>query len=116
MGRDGIVGCLSVTGSLTSLDGESRQLRLPRMNPFPKLGRPVVRPSPTNCQGAPSRSRAAAILGGDCSPLPEVTSDVINVAANYPVENVKRDRRAVARSPWGTWVNRILNAHRAVRP
>jgi len=48
--------------------------------------------------------------------LPEMATDVIDLAANYAVENVKRDRpngRQVAGV--GQWLERMLSS-RAARP
>ena len=43
MSQVGIMNFLSLNRSLTGQGGEIRQLRLPRMNPFPKLDARIVR-------------------------------------------------------------------------
>jgi hypothetical protein len=94
-----------VNRSVTSLAGESRALRLPSAPQFPRLNQRISRPV-TVCAPA--------------GVLPEMTTDVINVAAGYAVENVKRDRnepRSWVRFGWGHLVARMLGySHRAARP
>ena len=105
MARDGMAGLFSVNRSVTSLANESRQLRLPTMNQFPKLNQRISRP---------------AVMCMPAGTLPEMTTDVIDVAAGCAVENVKRDRsetRSSARLSLGQLVGRVLGySHRAARP
>lgn len=95
----------SVNRSVTSLASESRQLRLPTMSSFPKLDKRISR---------------AVVLCPPAGLLPEMTTDVLDVAAGYAVENVKRDRSErplPARLSLGHWVGRIMGyGHRAARP
>jgi hypothetical protein len=60
------------------------------------------------------------LIGGLDASLPEMTTDVLNVATGYVVENVKRDRVESLPAPgfsWGLLVGRVLgNSHRAARP
>jgi hypothetical protein len=120
MSRDGIMDFLSLNRSLTNQGGEMRQLRLPRMNPFPKLDARIVRSD--NQGGVPrcvSRPvpRGTVIIEGGYGCLPEMATDVIDPSASYAVENVKRERSNV--SPWsrlgfGHLVGRMLSSsHRA---
>jgi len=90
---------------------------LPRFNQFPKLDGEAARQVKTT-NAAPARpARSGAVLlacGGGA--LPEMATDVIDLAANYAVENVKRDRpngRQVAGV--GQWLERMLSS-RAARP
>jgi hypothetical protein len=51
--------------------------------------------------------------------LPEMTTDVLGVAAGYAVENVRRDRGEIrfARPGFWHWIVRLLGyGHRAARP
>ena len=104
MARNDRADLFSVNRSVTSLASESRQLRLPTMSSFPKLDKRISRPAVLCPAGA----------------LPEMTTDVIDVAAGYAVENVKRDRnepRSSARLSLGHLVGRVLGyGHRAARP
>ncbi len=110
---------LSLNRSLTNLGGEMRQLRLPRMDPFPKLDGRIVRSD--NPNGAPRIAarpvaRGAVIIEGGCGCLPEMATDVIDTSASYAVGNVKRERSDG--SPWsrlgfGQMVGRMLGSHRA---
>jgi len=119
MSRDGIMDFLSLNRSLTNQGGELRQLRLPRMNPFPKLDARIVRSdSHDGVSRKVSRpvARGTVIIEGGYGQLPEMATDVIDTAASYAVENVKRDRAQV--SPWsrmglGHLVGRMLGSHRA---
>ena len=119
MSRDGIMNFLSLNRSLTNLGGETRQFRLPHMNPFPKLDARVVRSDNHNgVQHSLSRpvTRGTVIIEGGYGQLPEMATDVIDAAAGYAVENVKRDRSST--SPWsriglGHLVGRMLGSHRA---
>lgn len=118
---NGIMNFLNMNGSLTSLNGEARQFHLPRMNQFPKLNSRIVRPTNDSEQRLVSRpvARGTVIIGGASGPLPEMATDVIDLSANYAVENVKRERS----HPWpwsraglGHLVGRMLgNSHRAAR-
>ena len=80
----GIAGFLNVNGSVKNAGDDSRQMRLPTMSAFPKLERGVVRQS--------SGAKSSFVLGAQAGGIPEMTSDLIDVAAGYAVENVKRDR------------------------
>jgi hypothetical protein len=119
MSRDGIMDFLSLNRSLTNRGGEMRQLRLPRMNPFPKLDARIVRSdNPNDAPRSVSRpvTRGTVIIEGGYGRLPEMATDVIDTAASYTVENVKRDRSNM--SPWsrvgfGHLVGRVLGSHRA---
>ena len=119
MSRDGIMDFLSLNRSLTNQGGEMRQLRLPRMNPFPKLDARIVRPDNHNgglrCVSRPV-TRGTVIIEGGYGCLPEMATDVIDTSAGYAVENVKRERSNT--SPWsrigfGHLVGRMLGSHRA---
>jgi len=121
VGREEIMSYLSVNRSLTNQDGELRQFRLPRMNPFPKLDSRVVR-STDGDGGSRSASRpvkrGAVIIEGGCGCLPEMATDVIDISASYAVENVKRERSGS--NPWsrvgfGHLIGRVLGSHRAAR-
>jgi len=109
----GIIGFLNVNQGVTSLNGESRQYRLPKVSPFPKLDRRIV--------SAPVSSVRPEVLPVGCKAageLPEVATDLIDVDSNYSVENVKRDRSAVR--PWsraglGMLVGRVLGGDRTAR-
>ena len=122
MRRDGFANFLSVSGSLMSLDSEVRQLRLPRMNPFPKLDQRIVHASRNAAAAAgarPAAGRGALIIEGGRGTLPEVATDVIDVTAQYAVENVKRDRGGAHPGPrtgWGQWLGRVWGGHRAAQP
>jgi hypothetical protein len=118
---DDIMSFLSLNRSLSNVGGEMRQFRLPRMNPFPKLdGRIVRSTNKSGVQRTVSRpvARGAVIIEGGLGCLPEMATDVIDVSANYAVENVKRQRSDG--SPWsrvglGHLVGRMLSSHRAGR-
>src|SRR6266478_7198588 len=95
MSQLGMTGFLSLNRSLTSLGGEMRQFRLPRMNPFPKLDSRIVHsPGGNGVARSVSRpvARGAVIIEGGCGCLPEMATDVIDTSAGYTVENVKRER------------------------
>ena len=121
MSRDGIMDFLSLNRSLTNQGGEMRQFRLPRMNPFPKLDARVVRSDNHNgVQHSLSRpvTRGTVIIEGGYGQLPEMATDVIDAAAGYAVENVKRERSKI--NPWtrlgfGHLVGRMLGSHRAAQ-
>ena len=114
MPRDRIMGLMSVNRSLTSLGSESRQLQLPTMTQFPKLDHKHSRPTPISAR------EGLVVIGGAAGALPEMTTDVIDVAVGYAVENVKRERgepRPTACLSLGRLVVRMLGySHRAVRP
>jgi hypothetical protein len=124
MANDGIMGFLNVNRSLTNLGDESRRFRLPTMNPFPKLDQRIVRSADGGERPAvPVRTvaaRSAVLIDAQVGSLPEMATDVIDVAAGYAVENVKRDRlddRPWSRVGLGQLVGRMLgNSHRAARP
>lgn len=92
MARNDMAGLFNVNRSVTSLAAESRQLRLPAMHSFSKLRQNFSRPV-TMCVAA--------------GVLPEMTTDVIDVAAGYAVENVKRDR-SERRTGLREWLGRML--------
>lgn len=122
MSRDGITKFLSVNRSLTSLGGETRQLQLPRMNPFPKLDNTVIRSGAAGERRTVSAHTPAqpgtVIISGDVGLMPEVVTDMIDPAAAYVVENVKRDHgpsRPGSRLGLGHWIGRLLGSHRAAR-
>ena len=117
MSSEGIMSFLSLNRSLTNLGDESRRFRLPRMNPFPKLDRRVVRrePLPTMSRAA----RGAVLLSGPVGGLPEMATDVIDPRANYAAENIKRDRSSARLLPGarlGLWMDRMWGNRRAARP
>jgi len=121
MSRDGIMDFLSLNRSLTNRAGEMRQFRLPRMSPFPKLDARIVR-SDNHHELPRSVSRSVArgtvIIEGGYGQLPEMATDVIDTAASYAVENVKRERSKT--NPWprmgfGYLVGRMLGSHRAAQ-
>lgn len=121
MSSESITNYLSVNKSLTSLGDGSRRLRLPRMNPFPKLDGRVVQRTCAAARSSTSQRAAcgAVIIGGQAGSLPEMATDVIDPRANYTAENVKRDRSSA--SVWlgaglGQLVDRMLGSHRAARP
>jgi len=121
MSRDNVTGFLSLNRSLTSLGGEMRQFRLPRMNPFPKLDSRIVHsPGGNGVTRSASRpvARGAVIIEGGYGCLPEMATDVIDTSASYTAENVKRERSSS--NPWsrvgfGHLVGRMLGSHRAAR-
>src|SRR5260221_843167 len=78
MARRDIAGLFSVNGSVMSLGGGSRPMRLPTMNQFPKLNHKVI--------------SQPAMIDRPVGKLPEMTTDVIDVAAGYAVKNVRRGR------------------------
>ena len=121
MSTEGIMNFLSLNKSLTSLGDESRRLRLPRMNPFPKLDGRIVRQMCARAERSSSaRGTCGAIIpGGSVSSLPEMATDVIDPRANYAAENVKRDRsgtRLWSGAGLGHFVGQMLGSHRAARP
>ena len=110
---------MNVNGSLRSLPGESREFRLPRLNPFPKLSGPGLRVASTARPAARPVQSGAVLLARGSGMLPEMTTDVIDQDANYAVENVKRDRpngRPKAGVGLGRLLGRMLGEHHAARP
>src|SRR5687768_11515184 len=101
MGGRRAASYLSLQRNLWSDSGEIRFLRLPRFNPFPKLDRSAVVPSPL--AGGANVRKAGPVAPGTIidagSPLPEIAGDMINTSTSYAVSNVKRGD---ARSS-GTW-------------
>ena len=78
--------------------GDARQVRTTNASPV----RPV-------------RSGAVLLACGGGA-LPQMATDVIDLAANYAVENVKRDRPNVRQlAGVGQWIERMLGS-RAARP
>jgi hypothetical protein len=105
MMRDGIAGLMNINRSVAGFGDESRPLRLPAAYPFPRLNRRICAPT---------------VLCATAVALPEMTTDVLDVAAGYAVENVKRDRweiRSAPRPGVRHWLVRLLGyGHRAARP
>jgi len=110
-----MTGFLTLNRNLTTDVGGGRTLQLPRMNPFPKLDRRVALAAtePVATVGTRhSPSRCGMTVIADVGPLPEMTTDVIDEAANFPVENVRRTDSRM-RGPWsragfGQLVGRML--------
>ena len=118
MSQAGIMSFLSLNRTLTNQGGEIRQLRLPRMNPFPKLDARIVQQSNHGLQGATTCpvARGNVIITCGSGHLPEMATDVIDTTASYAVENVKRERaRPWSRVGFGHLVGRMLESHRAAR-
>lgn len=121
MSRDNMTNFLSLNRSLTNLNGEVRQFHLPRMNPFPKLNRNVVRSAHDGEPRVVPRpvARGTVLMTGAHGPLPEMATDVIDVSANFAVENVRRERSdswSWSRVGLSHWFGRLLgNSHRAAR-
>ena len=110
MSAHSITTFLSLNRNLTS-GGGGREFRLPRMNPFPQLN--------TRLAVRSTVSPGGATILGDCGPLPEMTTDVIDSASGYAVENVKLERgdgRSRSRMGWNFWVGRMWGGQRVVRP
>jgi hypothetical protein len=114
MARKDMAGLFNVNRSVTSLGGESRPLRLPTMSQFPKLNQKGLRTA------AISAHDGVAVIGGLTGSLPEMTTDVLDLAADYAVENVKRDQKKSRSSMsfgLGNLVERMWgSSHRAARP
>src|SRR5436190_22930592 len=95
MSRDSMTSFLSLSRSLTNLGGEARHFRLPKMNPFPRLDARIVRSvEDGEHRFAPARNvaaRGAVVIEAQVGSLPEMATDVIDLAAGYAVENVKRE-------------------------
>jgi len=90
-----------------------------RFNPFLKLNAGESRRGQMP-DAMPTRAlwSGAVLLARGGGALPEVATDVIDLAANYAVENVKRDRptrRSVTGQGLGQWLERMLSS-RAARP
>lgn len=110
---------MNVNGSLTGSQAESREFRLPRMNPFPKLSGHGLRVASTTVPAGRSASGGMMLPARGSGALPEMATDVIDQDANYAVENVKRDRangRLGAGVGLGRWLNTMLGGHHAARP
>ncbi|MBM3860611.1 MAG: hypothetical protein FJ395_13300 [Verrucomicrobia bacterium] len=90
-----------------------------RLNQFPKLnGEQARRGRMANAMPVRPVRSGAVLLACGGGALPEVATDVIDLAANYAVENVKRDRpngRQAAGVGLGQWLERMLSS-RAARP
>jgi hypothetical protein len=87
------------------------------LNQFLKLNsEDAWRVRTTNAAPArPARSGAVLLACGGGA-LPEMATDVLDLAANYAVENVKRDRSHRRPSAGvGQWLERVLSS-RAARP
>jgi hypothetical protein len=114
MARYDIAGLIRVNRSVTSLGAESRPMQLPTASPFPRLDQRISRTA------AISTRDGVAVIGGLAGALPEMTTDVLDVAGGYVVENVKRERiesRSALRFGLGQLMGRMLgNSHRAARP
>ena len=124
MAREIMTNFLSLNRSLTNLGGESRHFRLPKMNPFPKLDNRIIRPTHSSelnrTSARTSAGHGAVVIEAQVGSLPEMATDVIDVAAGYAVENVKREPRSPtgwSRMGFGHLVGRMLGtSHRAARP
>lgn len=108
---------MNVNGSVTNLREASLPLSLSRVNQFPKLDGAAARQVNTT-NATPARLAASRtvllVCGGGA--LPEMATDVIDPAANYAVENVKRDRpngRRRAGVGLGQWLERVLGSRAA---
>ena len=115
----GMANLMNVNGSLRSLPGESREFRLPRLNPFPKLAGQGLRVVSTSRPAARAVSSGTVLLTRGSGTLPEITTDVIDQNASYAVENVKRDRpnsRRWAGVGLGRLLGQMLSGHHAARP
>ncbi len=100
---------LKVNSNLTSASRETREFRLPRMKPFPKLERPTAAATARSYSGA-------TVIAGNAADLPEMATDVIDPSLHYGAENVRRLNNPRPRFGWGRWMGRILSGHRAARP
>ena len=117
MARGIMANLMNVNRSVTGLSDESRGLRLPRMNQFPKLLRPAVK-VPVGLSGG-QVSQGAVLAGKPSVVLPEMTSDVIDLSAGYAVENVKLDRngtRGWSGLGFSQLLGRMLGSQRTTRP
>lgn len=108
---------MKVNGSVTPLRDATRLVELPRQTEFPKLDGAAARQvNATNT--APGRlavGRTVLLVCGG-GELPEMATDVIDPAASYAVENVKRDRpngRRRAGVGLGQWLERVLGSRAA---
>ena len=108
---------MNVNGSVTGARDESRAMLLPQSNQFLKLNGEAARQvRTTNATPVRPARNGTTLLACGGGALPEMATDVIDLAANYAVENVKRDRpndRPVAGV--GQWLERMLSS-RAARP
>ena len=113
----GMAGLMNVNGSVTGARDESRAIQLPRSNQFLKLdGEAARQVMTTNATPMRSVRSGATLLACGGGALPEMATDVIDLAANYAVENVKRDRPGGQRvAGVGQWLERMLSS-RAARP
>ncbi len=105
MNRDGMVGFLSVNRTVTNLKGEFRHLRLPRMNPFPKLDRAALPVAVASPVAARRPGRGPMILEGGADVVPEIATDLVSTTHGCAVENVKRGAGNGWR--WRSWA-RVL--------
>ena len=107
-------GLFRINRSVTTLTAEPRPMQLPSAKPFPRLDQRISRTAAISMRGR------VAVIDGLAGTLPEMTTDVLDVAEGYVVENVKRDRhesRSALRFGWGQLIERVLgNSHRAARP
>ena len=115
MSTRSIASWLGVNRNLRSDGGDFRFLQLPRMNPFPKLNRPVV-VATTPAPGPRRPVRTGAIIGGNGT-LPEMTSDVIDPSTSYAVTNVKRHdtRGGWGKTSFGLLLSKVTGGHHAAR-
>jgi hypothetical protein len=118
MGRENRAGYLSLNRSLMNVDSEFRHLRLPGMNPFPKLDQRIMSPQPASAAVHRPVSmigrRPNLIIGGNPARLPEMATDVIDASANYAVENSRRGR-AGGRFGFGQLIERFFGGRRMAR-
>ena len=119
MGRN-TASYLRLQKNLWSDSGEIRFLRLPRLNPFPKLDRTAAVGPAAGQTGA---RQAGPVMSGTIidagTPLPEMAGDMIDTSTSYAVSNVKRGdtRHSV---PWtkvgfALFKEKLLGGHRAAR-
>jgi hypothetical protein len=103
---------LKVNCNLTSTTRETREFRLPRVSPFPKLDRSAV------VSRAAVRDHSysgTTMIAGSAAPIPEMATDVIDSSVGYSVENVRRMHGPRSKFGVGRWVGRILGGHRVER-
>lgn len=101
-----MAGFLSVNRTVTNLGGEFRHLRLPRMNPFPKLERRNL-PTTTGTMTAARHlgNGGTVIIQAGGQVLPEMASDVVHATSGCAVGNVKRGPVASPRRrSWAQWL------------
>lgn len=86
-----------------------------RHNPVSELKPEKTRQVKTTDVAPTHRAPVGAVLlacGGGA--LPEMATDVLDLAANYAVQNVKRDRSQRRPMPaWGQWFERVLSSRAA---